>query len=434
MLGRKRWISIAFGMAVAVVAGPAEALVTGTVVGPGGVAVPIAVVALETPGGTSAAARKFTDVLSRDLDLSGLFRVLDPSGFPERPPNVSLRAADTDFDAWDATGAMLLVKGRVDLVAGALRVEARTFDVSGRRGVAAASRRFDGAPGDVGRMANKLADAIVEHLTGRAGPFDSQIVFTSTRGGPLKDLYRFTFDGRLERLTHEPSLSLSPRFHPDRTRVLFTSYRRHVPTLFEVLLSTGSIRQVAKSRASLLGGSWSPDGSTLIVAREQGGNTDLYLLDRSGRPLRRLTDHWAVDVSPSWSPDGRRFSFCSARSGSPQIYVMNVDGTGLQRISSRGSYNTSPAWSPTGEHLAWASRAGGMQIVVSDASGRDARSITTGGDAEDPAWAPDGRYLVFTGRGARGRRLILSDRDGRVRRELTTGPGNDSSPTWARWP
>jgi TolB protein len=434
MAGRKLlWVVTTFVSGM-LVAAPARALVTGTVVGPGGVAVPIAVVGFVAEGAASQAARRFTDVLARDLDLSGLFRVLDPASFPERPPNVSLGAADTDFEAWEATGAVLVVKGRVDLVGGQVRVEARTFDVAGRRGVEAASRRFDGTPGDAGRMANRLADAIVEHLTGLAGPFDSQIVFTSTRGGPLKDLYRFTFDGGAQRLTHEPSLSVSPRFHPDRTRVIFMSYRRHAPSLFELLLANGSVRQVTTSRASLLGGAWSPDGSTLIVAREQGGNTDLYLVDRSGKPLRRLTDHWAVDVSPAWSPDGRRFAFCSARSGSPQIYVMNVDGSGLRRISSEGSYNTSPAWSPTGEHLAWASRAGGMQIVVSDVEGRGARRVTTGGDNEDPAWAPDGRFLAYSGRGTRGRRLMLTDRDGRTHRELTAGPGDDTSPTWARWP
>jgi TolB protein len=113
---------------------------------------------------------------------------------------------------------------------------------------------------------------------------------------------------------------------------------------------------------------------------------------------------------------------------------MNVDGTGLRRVSLDGGYNTSPAWSPTGEHLAWTTRSGGMQIVVGDADGGEVRRVTAGGDNEDPAWGPDGRYLIYSGREARGRRLMLTDRDGRVHRELTVGPGDDTSPTWARWP
>jgi len=427
---RSLWLFLVAALAAA----PASALVTGTVVGPGGTAVPIAIVPLVEGGGGAAAARRFTEVLRRDLDLSGIFRVLDAGHFPERAPDVALTAAETDFEAWGDTGAVVVVKGRVEVVGGRVRLEVRTFDVPGRRGIARASRHFDGEVRDVGRMANRLADVLIEHLTGLAGPFDSQIVFTSTRGGPLKDVYRFTFDGGVQRLTREPSLAVAPRFHPDRTRVIFTSYRRHVPGLFELSLASGAVRQVTSSRGALLGGAWSPDGSSLIVAREQGGNTDLYLLDRSGRPLRRLTDHWGVDVSPSWAPDGRRFAFCSARSGTPQIYVMNVDGTGLRRVSTSGGYNTSPAWSPLGDHLAWTSRGGGMQVVVAGVDGGSVRTVTTGGDNEDPAWAPDGRYLVYSGRGRSGRRLMLTDRDGRVHKELTVGPGNDTSPTWARWP
>lgn len=429
-----RWCMGVATVVAVMVAQPGSAVVTGTVVGPGAVAVPVAIVPLLTSGGGAESARRFTDVLGRTLELSGLFRVVDPGRFPERPPTVAMTAAETDFDAWRDAGAVLVVKGRLEAVGGQVQIEARTFDVADAQGVARASRRFDGGPGDVGRMANRLADALVEHLTGLAGPFESQIVFTSTRGGPLKDLYRYTFGGGAQRLTREPSLAVVPRFHPDGRRVLFTSYRRHVPGLFELLLASGAVRQVTTSRASLLGGAWSPDGSQLIVAREQGGNTDLYLLDRAGKPIRRLTDHWAVDVSPTWAPDGRRFAFCSARGGSPQIYVMNVDGSGLRRVSVDGTYNTSPSWSPTGEHLAWATRAGGMQIAVGDPDGRGARRVTSSGDNEDPSWGPDGRYLVYSGRGAGGRRLMLTDRDGRMHRELTVGPGNDTSPTWARWP
>lgn len=427
------WVAMAL-LGATVVGRPAEAVVTGTVVGVGGMAVPIAVVPLLTTADGAVEARRFGEVLGRTLDVSGLFRVLDASAFPERPPALALDAAGTDFEAWAGTGAVLVVKGRLDVSGDRVGVEIRTFDVPDRRGVPRASRRFEGSRRDVGRMANRLADVLLGHLTGVDGPFESQIVFTSTRGGPLKDIYQFTFEGAPKRLTREPSLGLVPRFHPDRTRVLFTSYRRHVPGLFELQLRSGAVRQVARSRGALLGGAWSPDGTQMIAAREQGGNTDLFLLDRSGRPIRRLTDHWAVDVSPAWAPDGRHVAFCSARGGSPQIYVMNVDGSGLRRVSRDGSYNTSPAWSPTGAHLAWSSRAGGMQIVVADADGGNARRVTAGGENEDPAWGPDGRYLVYSGRGTRGRRLMLTDRDGRVQRELTTGPGNDTSPTWARLP
>ena len=414
-------------------ASPVSALVTGTVVGPGASAVPIAIVAPIDGGGAAEVAERFASVLARDLDLSGLFAVVDPARHAERPPNVSLRADATDFGAWAAAGAHVLVKSSATRAGDRVTLEVRSFDVGTGEAIVGGSRRFAGGVGETGRMAHRVADALLEYLTGVRGPFDSQIVFTSTRGGPLKDLYRFTFDAAPHRMTREPSLALTPRWHPSGRRVLFTSYRRHVPGLFELQLPAGRVRPLVAARVPLLGGAWSPDGAALAVAREQGGNTDLFLLDPNGKAIRRLTDHWSVDVSPSWAPDGRRLAFCSARSGSPQIYVMHADGSGLRRVSFSGGYNTSPAWSPTGQHLAWASRVGGMQSVVADAEGRGARAVTRGVGNEDPAWGPGGRYLVYTAPGRGGRRLMLTDRDGRMHRELTVGPGSDTSPSWARW-
>src|SRR2546425_8186672 len=54
-----------------------------------------------------------------------------------------------------------------------------------------------------------------------------------------------------------------------------------------------------RSPGVVLDGAWSPDGSKLLVTREEGGNSNIYLLDRDGQLLQRLTDHWAIDVARS---------------------------------------------------------------------------------------------------------------------------------------
>jgi TolB protein len=411
---------------------PADALVTGSIFGPGTAAIPVAVVPLVDGGGGVAGAR-FGGVLARDLVLSGYFRLVDSGRFPERPPNVRPGLQGTDFLAWEAAGAQVVIKGVARGRGDTVTLEVHVIDVGAKQELSSVSRRFEGRVQDVPRMAHRVADALLEHLTGVPGPFDSQVVFTRRSRGPLKDIFHLTFDAeRPRRLSREPSLAVAPRWHPGGRRVLFTSYRAHTPQLFELHVGTGRVRRLIESQGALLGGAWSPDGSRLLVTREKGGNTDIYLVDRNGTPLRRLTDHWSVDVSPAWSQDGRRFAFCSSRSGSPQIYVMGIDGTGLRRLSRTGGYNTSPAWSPTGQHVAYTTRAGGMQIAVVDVDGRGAQVITSGGPNEDPTWGPSGRYLVYSSRRASGRRLVLTDRDGRVHHELTVGPGDDSSPAWAR--
>jgi TolB protein len=432
---KRTWLALVLlGAALARVP-PVHAVVKGAIFGPGSASFPIAVVPLKNLGGDTGGSlgARFASVLSRDLDLSGYFRLLDPKTFIEDTQSSGITADAIDFVGWAAIGAQALVKGGVTVAGETITVEVRLFDVPGRQDVAQVGKRFSGGRADLARMAHKTADAILEFLTGERGPFDSAIAFTSTRGGRLKEVYRWTFDqDEPVKVTDERSLVVSPRWRPDVRAILFTSYREHQPHLFQFDLLARQVSRVVPGAGVVLDGAWSPDGSKLLVTREEGGNSDIYLLDRAGQTLQRLTDHWAIDVAPAWAPDGRRFAFCSARAGSPQIYMMNIDGSGLSRVSHEGSYNTSPAWSPKGDRLAYTSRTGGgFQIVVTTPDGAGAQTISSGGSNENPSWGPDGRYLVFAStRGGRSH-LYLADRDGKTEKQLTRGAGDDSSPVWS---
>jgi TolB protein len=432
MIGRAMWIVV---LGVLATTAPAVAVVTGAIFGPGSASFAIAVSEPRNLGGDSgnALGARFARVLSRDLELSGYFRIVDPKTFVEDPQTSGIIAPEIDFIGWGAIGAQALVKGGITVSGETVTLEVRLFDVPARQDVPQVGKRFTGGRADVPRMAHKTADAILEFLTGERGPFDSQIAFVSTRGGRLKDVWRLTFDmDEPVRVTEERSLVVNPRWRPDGRGIVFTSYRDHAPHLFQIDLATRAVARLAASSGVVLDGSWSPDGSRLLVTREQGGNSDIYLVDRAGNVLQRVTDHWGIDVAPVWAPDGRRLAFCSARAGSPQVYVMNLDGTGLTRISRTGGYNTSPAWSPKGDRLAWATRAsGGFQIVVAAADGSNAQTITQSGSNENPSWAPDGRYLVYSASRGGARRLMLADRDGRTEKELTRGGGDDTSPAWS---
>jgi TolB protein len=425
----------AAGLAALAWAECARAVVTADIYGPGSTSLPIAVVPLKSgDAGSSAAGTRFATVLGRDLELSGYFDALDPRTFPERPETMGLTAETTDFAAWSATGAQNVVKGTIVERGGRVVVEARMFDVPSRAEITAAGRRFEGSATDVPRMAHRMADSILEYLTGERGPFDTSILFTSTRGGPLKDVYQFTFDGDAPvRLTSEKAIVVAPRWHPSGDEALFVSYREHMPRLFRLAIGPKAVRHAVEGKVSILNGAWSPDGSKLLVARDVGGNTDIFLVDSAGKPLRQLTNHWGIDVSPTWAPDGRRFAFCSSRGGSPQIYVMNVDGSGVRRVSYHGSYNTSPSWAPRGDRIAYTTRESGFQIVVTGADGTGGRYVTRQGTNEDPSWAPDGRYLVYSARRGAKRALVMTDREGRMQHELTAGRGDDTSPAWSPW-
>lgn len=419
------------GMIAAALAHPAVGQVRSTIVGPGVTRYPIAVAPLKQI--TGGAGDRFTEVLARDLELSGLFRVLPRDAYIENAQTAGVTAEVINFENWSVIGALALVKGTAERQGNDLTIEARLFDVGQRRQLA--GRRFRGVVGDERRMANRFADEVIQTFTGERGPFDSQIAFLSTRGGRFKDVYIMGADGEdTRRITNENTLNLSPSWAPDNRSLILTSFRSGNPDLYAIGLGRGAWSRLSALRGLNLGGRWSPDGRQIAVTLEFDGNPEIAILNPDGSLARRLTEHWAVDVSANWSPDGAQLVFCSDRSGSPQIYVMNADGSGVRRVSSAGRYNTSPSWAPKGDRIAYATRADGrFQIMTVKTDGSDARQVTSVGSNEDPSWSPDGRYLVFSSKRGGAAKIYLSDLSGANQAELTTGGGGDTSPAWSGW-
>ena len=386
---------------------------------PGGEGLPIAISPLAGEQ-EQRFGEQFAEIVARDLDLSGLFRVLDRGAYIEGPAGLS--SEEINFQNWSVLGALALIKGRFSFEGDNLIVEARLFDVAERRQLG--GKRYRGDRKDIRRMAHRFADQIMLFLTGELGPFDSRIAFVSRRsGGRAKEIYTTDLSGSdLVQITKNRTLNLGPGWHPQATMLAYASYKSGGPYPYLYDLNSGQDRRLYTSVG--YGGRWSPDGSMIAVSVEQGGNSDLVVLSPEGRLIRRLTDNPDIDVSPSWSPDGREIAFCSGRGGSPQIYVMNVASGSARRLTFRGDYNTSPSWSPKGDRIAYTSRAGGFRVMTIDADGGDPQEVTAG---EDPSWSPDGRYLALSHRG----RLFIASKDGRSVKQLTGSRGDDTSPAWS---
>lgn len=430
---------VAVGIAIAGLIGnrAAEAQVRGTIFGPGSRSYPIAVSALKplTQGSaTREAAKTFAAVLERDMVIAGLFKVLDKSTFIEKAESSGYTEEAINFDSWSVLGALALVKGSCSVDGDRVTIEARLFDVGQRRLLV--GRKYSGSKADVRRIANRFADEILAQFTGERGPFDSRLAFVSTRGGRFKEIYIMSPDGGdVRQVTRSNTINVSPSWTDGGHGLLFTSYKRGNPDLFALDLRSGRETLLSNRRGLNLGGQVSPDGTRIAVTIEDEGNAEIAILSRDGQLLRRVTSHWAIDVSPSWSPDGRRLAFCSNRSGGPQIYVVNADGGEPRRVTTAGNYNTSPAWSPQGDRIAYVNRSGGeFNVFTVTADGGDPRQLTQGsGNNEDPSWAPDGRYLVFSSTRGGSKKLYATDATGATQVQLTRGGGDDSSPAWSGW-
>jgi TolB protein len=70
---------------------------------------------------------------------------------------------------------------------------------------------------------------------------------------------------------------------------------------------------------------FSPDGGRIVFSSNADGNWEIYLMDRDGSALLRLTRNLGADTNPAWSPDGKRVIFSSDREGRKALYEITFD-------------------------------------------------------------------------------------------------------------
>ncbi len=405
--------------------------------GPGGQLSPIAVSGLKSLGGDDdhRIGNAFVSTLRRDLELSGLFRLLDPHAYIEDPQTSGFELGQFNFADWRSINADFLVKGSVSANGNVVKLTAYLYDVAQQRRMM--GKNYTGDAGDVPRMARRFADAILEAATGEKGPFDSKLAFVSTGGGRFKEVYMQSIDGQdLYKLTGNPTINLFPNFDHSANHLLYLSYKSMEPALYLIDLKAQTEMKITSPHGRVIGGTLSPDGDQIVAAIERGGITNLYLLTREGAEIRQLTDTTGINVSPAFSPDGAKLAFTSDRSGTPQIYLMDLSGGSPKRVTYSGDYNTTPAFSPKGDKLAYQSRSNGrFDIFTIPVGGGDPTQVTDGnGSNEYPSWSPDGRYLAFSSTRAHNSRIyIMMVGNRKIISALTEGNGNDSCPAWSWW-
>jgi len=96
---------------------------------------------------------------------------------------------------------------------------------------------------------------------------------------------------------------------------------------------------------------WSPDGSQLAFSSTRRGSRDIWLMNADGSNLSlTVAGSAASAVSPAWSPDGAQIVFASLCSRcTPQtsdLYIINRDGTGLRRLTTDADAGH-PSWRVT---------------------------------------------------------------------------------------
>jgi TolB protein len=366
------------------------------------------------------------ETLSKDMDITGLFQVLDPASFPAQ-----LQSEGMAFSSalWTQVGAQVVVK----MKASGGQLEGKVFVVArGDQPTLAKSYRN----ADIRDAIHEFANDIVQSTTGKRGVFGSRIAFAMSGRG-THEIGSVDMDGgRMAVLTKMGSDSLLPAYSPGGAEIAFTSYARNNPDLWIVSSGGGRARRVSKQPGLNTGAAWAPDGRSIVLTLSHEGNSEIYRISPDdGHILARLTQTPAIDSSPSYSLDGSQIAFVSNRQGSPQIFVMSSGGGGAKRVTFQGKYNQTPRFCPRADksQIAFTGRdeKGAFDVFILDLkTNRIERVVAQGkGSNLDPSWSPDGRLLAYTS--TRGGIFVYNPE---THHEVQIWKGGASSPSWGPAP
>lgn len=178
--------------------------------------------------------------------------------------------------------------------------------------------------------------------------------------------------------------------------------------------------------------SWSPNGREIVFASNRHAYTkdssvekpeleknparyvDLYIMDSSGRNVRRLTTSDGYDGGPFFSPDGERIVWRRFSPGgeNAEIYSMKKDGSDVVQLTHLQALSWAPFYHPNGEYVIFSTNLHGhanFELYMVDVRGEHAPVRVTHNTGFDglPAFSPSGEALVWTSNLTESRRSQL---------------------------
>ena len=257
-------------------------------------------------------------------------------------------------------------------------------------------------------------DAVVRDLSGTPGFFAGTLAFVAEPTGKPEIYLSDILFRSVKPVTDYRSNVVTPRWSPDGSRLIYTSYAQTgYPDIVVQNLVKKTLKPVANYRGVNLGGSFSPDGRSIAFVASSSGSPEIYTARPDGSGARRHTWTKGLAATPSWSPDAKKIVFVSDDWGGPQLILLDVAKKANSRIrTGLGGYNVEPDWNPVNPDLvAFTTRAGSeFQIALYSFSEQRSVMLTgTAGSSVEPAWLSDGRHIVYTYRSEGKKQLRIID-------------------------
>lgn len=363
------------------------------------------------------------NVVRRDLDLSGEFRVIPDEQAPE---GLYLSTSPVKVAEWKKKGAEAIVKvsgkrladGKVELRGVAYLTAVGDKPVY--------EKKFKVASDQTRVESHRIADALIGALTGTSGGFSSEITFTYGVGRQRR-VYLMDADGHSPRPVSPPKHhAIASTFGPAHTLYWVASRNKSRYRVYR----HGKKKSIKiQPRGSVYGIAWNRKEDRVAISIAKGPRIQLY----QGENLANIKLAFATNMAlqPAWSPNGR-LAVSAAGKWTNQIFVEG------KAISPAGLLATAPVFcrNPNGVRAIYVVSAGKhVDLVATGERGGGSVRITGGkGNNNYPACSPDGRLIAFfsTRTSGEGPGLYVMRLDGTRAKRISTLVGDSLS--WGRLP
>jgi Tol biopolymer transport system component len=151
-------------------------------------------------------------------------------------------------------------------------------------------------------------------------PLDNRVAFVAKQGKRLSLQVINADDPSLgpTEVVGPEYYPMFPRWLPDATGLVFTSFADSLPVVCSISFESGVIGRIAGPGVE--NADISPDGKWLVMVLDQ----DVWLQRMSDSLLRPLTREKAGAMCPRFSPDGKLVIFASHRSGNFDLWLVGL--------------------------------------------------------------------------------------------------------------
>jgi TolB protein len=141
--------------------------------------------------------------------------------------------------------------------------------------------------------------------------------------------------------------------------------------------------------------SWTADGNWIYFGLFGKGPPTMCRIAPDGTNFKAV----GMGIDPAISPDGKTIVFARQLPDGHHLFAMDADGGNDRQLTAKGNIyaGVHAAWSSDGKVILYADQVGeALEIFRMDADGKNVKQLTKlGGAATTPAVSPDGKWISF---------------------------------------